>query len=180
VRMMTINLLDFDNFANQKGVILSFHGNISQNILVEIGEMLEIQLQKDDIEQKVIFSLFSVLTEQVQNILKYSENNNDALKKGTAVMGFSEEKNKYFVASGNYINDKDKTRIFKKLEEINALSKDELKKLYRDLRKSGRDKHSKGAGLGFIEMARIGSEPLEYLIQKTEDNKNFFQISVYI
>jgi len=39
---------------------------------------------------------------------------------------------------------------------------------------------SKGAGLGLIEMARKGSEPIEYSFLSIDDNFSFFTISVVV
>ena len=49
----------------------------------------------------------------------------------------------YYIHSQNIIALKDKEKIEPKLEEILTLDQEQLKKKYRELRRSGRDKHGK-------------------------------------
>ena len=65
------------------------------------------------------------------------------------------------------------------METIQPLNQDELKTLYRELRKSGKGKHEKGAGIGFIEIARRSSS-IEYEFSKIDENNHYFALKVII
>ena len=62
------------------------------------------------------------------------------------------------------------------------MDKDELKKYYKKQRREeAKEENSKGAGLGFIEMARRASSPIEYdILPAAEQGKYFFVVNVVI
>jgi len=60
------------------------------------------------------------------------------------------------------------------------MDKDELKIYYKERRRADREGDSKGAGIGFIEMARKSSQPLEFSFQKIDDKHSFFTIKITI
>ena len=59
------------------------------------------------------------------------------------------------------------------------MDKHEQRKYLRKKLRSAVDKHNRGAGVGFIEMAKRSSEKLEYKFEEL-DGKLFFHILVYI
>jgi hypothetical protein len=129
--------------------------------------------------------VFAIFTEQMQNVMSYSfdnisKSNNKYESLGISVMGFSREKNKYFVGSGNFIRIEDREKLLAKLNKINSLQKEDLKNYYKELRRNGKGLHNRGAGLGFLEMAKRASEPLDFKIIETESKELFFQLFVYI
>ena len=60
----------------------------------------------------------------------------------------------YYVFGQNIVDDTDREKIEPKIKTILSSSKDEIKKMYRDARKSGKDTHTKGGGIGFYEIAK--------------------------
>jgi hypothetical protein len=74
--------------------------------------------------------------------------------------------------SRNLINASDRNRIEQRLNQVEGLDKEALRLLYRELRKSGRDKHQGGAGIGFIEIARR-SDHLAHSFDNHDDNFYF-------
>ena len=180
-----MNLLDLRNLYKKEGVLYSFNGVISQELVTSIGEKIEEVLLLEGTEIKVVHSLFAILTEQMQNMMSYA---NDRVEKrdnifegsGLMVIGFDQNKDKYFVSSANMMESSNKEVLENKLDKINTLDQVQLKKYYKELRSSGREKHSRGAGLGFLEMAKKSSEPLDFKIHKVEEQKSYFEIKVYI
>jgi len=85
-----------------------------------------------------------------------------------------------YILTKNYINIENEDSLKNKLDKINSLDKIELKQYHKELRKSGRDKHNRGAGLGLLEMAKKSSEKLKYNFIKVNKNKLLFEITTYI
>ncbi len=52
------------------------------------------------------------------------------------------------------MSEKDKEKIEETLSQISGLDRDGIKKKYRELRRSGKFTHDKGAGIGFYEIAK--------------------------
>ncbi|PAJ73990.1 hypothetical protein CJF42_13120, partial [Pseudoalteromonas sp. NBT06-2] len=85
----------------------------------------------------------------------------------------------FYIDSQNLISDKDKEVIETTLSEIQKLDKTDIKKKYRELRRSGRNKHGKGAGIGFYEIAKRCSS-LNYKFTKTETDLYLFYFEANI
>jgi hypothetical protein len=121
----------------------------------------------------------------MQNILNYSaeklenkEVTEDELRIGAVVIGHDE--NGYFILCGNKVYNSDIAGIKDKIDEIRDRNKDELKALYKERRRMEPVPGSKGAGLGFIEMARKSSEPINYSFTPIDNDFSFFTIRVVV
>ena len=60
------------------------------------------------------------------------------------------------------------------------MSKDELKALYKEQLRAEPEVGSKGAGLGFTEIARRASKPLEFDFIDLDNNRAFFALKATI
>jgi len=63
----------------------------------------------------------------------------------------------YEIIATNIISIDDKEKIEPILNEIMSADKKEIKKRYKELRKSGKNSHEKGGGIGFYEIAKASS-----------------------
>jgi len=180
-----MNLFELHDLLESEGVIFSFSGTITQEIVCSLAETVEQELSSSGEKSKMVSKIFAILTEQMQNVMSYAK---DKIKKGENIfesaglvlVGFDEKKQKYFVASANKMEAGDKETLLSKLEKINSLDETGLKAYYKELRRSGNEKHGRGAGLGFLEMAKKASEPIQYSLQEMNDETCLFEIKVYI
>ncbi len=172
-----IGLFKLRNELIENGIIFSFSGTLSQNIISSIAETFEEKMQKSNIKFSLIQNIFSVFIEQIQNILSYSNHLNDF---SIIAIGFNKHLNKYYVLSGNMIGLDKKDKIKDRIEKVNSMDKKELRTHYKELRKSGKDTHKRGAGLGFVEMAKKSTEPIEFMFEDFDDKFTFFTLKVII
>jgi len=179
-----MNVSNMRSVMSNEGVLFSFSGMISQSLvsfMVETGrEQFEYKIE----DSKIIHKMFIVAIEQLQNIMSYSRDKditdaNKYVSPGLFLIGYDSFKEKYYINSSNEICDDDKEIVSKKIDFINSLERTELKKYLRDKLRSAEDKHQRGAGVGFIEMAKRSSEKLEYNFE-TVDGKLYFHILTYI
>ncbi len=180
-----MDLFEFKKLLDAEGVIFSLSGTISQSILINVGEMLEKELEESGTRRNIIHNIFAVMTEQMQNVMSYSIDSRKTPdhfleSSGLFVTGYSREKEKYFVSSCNRMRPESSPMITERIDRINGMDKKQLKAYYREVRRSGRDRHDRGAGLGFIEMAKRSSEPIDYRISEISSEEAFFQITVYV
>jgi hypothetical protein len=96
---------------------------------------------------------------------------------GQVVVG-REKDGRFFVACGNRILTDDSRGLADHLGLLQAMTKDELKAYYRERRKRQGAGTLKGAGLGFVEMARKASRPLDYDIVPVDASTSFFSMKV--
>lgn len=181
-----VEMLDLKELLNKKGVIFSFSGTVSQSVLTNIAGAIEEELvSMDKMDNKTIRSILVIFVELMQNIMCYSKEKTEQMGSlyeslGIALIGYSKSKNKYYVGSANFISPDQESVLREKIDSLSLLDHQEVKELYKELRRSGRDKHQRGAGLGFLEMAKKSSEPFDYKITPISNDESFFEILIYV
>jgi two-component sensor histidine kinase len=145
--------------------------------------------QKLEVEQtniKTAKSLFSIFVELVQNVIRYSsemeqledEHRRIDLRYGVITVG--READGYFVSCGNMIQSEDVPRLSEGLTTIASLDSAGLKSLYKQKLKEPAPEHSKGAGVGFIEIARQAQDGFEFDFETVDDSHSFFAVRAMV
>jgi hypothetical protein len=171
---MNDDVQSFYHQLQEKGIIFSFSGPISQSLLEGIGHT----------NTNIIQKVFSIFVELMQNIINYSaqriptEEVEEEISYGVLIVG--KEQEHFYIISGNYIHEEQEDILQKKLSTIRSMDSQELKQFYKQQRRQQADDASKGAGLGFIEMARKASQPIEFEIARIENGYSFFVVKAVI
>lgn len=177
-------LFDLTNTLKRENLLLTFCGPFSQGIIEEIGTALQGYLSVGQNPPSHNSSVFSVFIEQTQNIRNYFRSHridefvDPKQGYGIVVIGYSD--GHFSISSGNLVNDVDLPDLTERIQRINALSKEELSKLYKQILRDKRTSETGGAGLGFIEMARRASKPLQFAAKTVETGHSFFTLHVVI
>lgn len=182
---MLTNLYHFKNELDKQGIFLGFTGPISQELLVEIGDTLKNKIKLEETtSSSTKTKVFSMLIEQAQNIIHYSaekvqpDHSPSTLSSGIIVVGYNNSH--YYVLCGNRVNNDNVEQLRDKLTFLQNMNKEELKRYYREQRKQNAPSNSKGAGLGFIELARKSVKPIEFHFQSIDEQFSFFSLKTYI
>lgn len=180
-----MNMITFKEILDKEGVLFSFSGTISQSVLSSIAETINKELHSSGISYALTQNIFAVFTEQMQNIMSYSHERicmggNAFESPGICVVGYDQSMEHYYVCSANIISPSGENPLRKKLDKIIPMDKKELRAYYKELRRSGKETHGRGAGLGFLEMAKKSSLPMQYTITPLDNHRSFFEIKVYI
>lgn len=181
---MELNLFDLQKTLQKYGILISFAGRFSQEVIEELGDAVKKYLETESISQNDTYNVFSVFIEQTQNIKNYSAikincpRGDKIANSGIVTIGKSEIG--HFVSSGNLMESEDATVLMSKLGTINSLDKVGLKKLYKEQLKKEIPLDCQGAGLGLIDMARKASQPIEHSLVKLDNEFYFFTLKVYI
>jgi len=183
--MLMDQTLELKNNFDSNGILLAFSGSISQPVLSGFAKGMELKLANLGVDTKIVRNIFEVLIEMMQNVLNYSYDSRDVghntfESSGIIVVGFSQNINKYFVMSGNRIAKGKDEILMTKIDYLNTLDAEALKNLYRERRRTRQDVHSRGAGLGLIDLARKSTEKLEYQFVELDNESLFFSLKVII
>ncbi|MGM0787809.1 MAG: SiaB family protein kinase [Thermodesulfobacteriota bacterium] len=168
----------------KEGVIFSFSGPVSQSLLEGIGATLRQKMSLEETSTGVIQKVFSIFVELMQNVINYSAERGSAgaeepdLSFGVLIIG--RRGDHFYIQCGNYITDSQKGPLREQLTRLQSMDKDELKKYYKEQRRKEAAEGSKGAGLGFIEMARRATYPIEFDILQNGNGKDFFVVNILI
>ena len=74
----------------------------------------------------------------------------------------------------------DVERLSEKLAALRKLDKGELKSLYRKTLRAPVDEDSKGAGIGFIDIARRSSRIIDFDFVTLDETYAFFCLKAYV
>jgi hypothetical protein len=183
---MALNLYDFYRNLTTEGIMFCFSGPTSQSVVEGIGQTLRKKMELEEAGTSTTSKVFAVFVEQMQNIINYSSekvsrefDGHGELRFGILVVTC--EQGHYAVRCGNYVTKDTAEKLQEMLRELQGKSKDDLKSLYKELRrKSEIGGASKGAGLGLIEMARKASRPLDFEIVQVDEQNSFFSITAVV
>jgi|LGOV01.1.fsa_nt_gb hypothetical protein len=169
---------ELEDILQKDGIVfLSYGGFLTQSLIVSMTDALEKEAVNTDMSMKISGNIFTIFIEIAQNIMNYTKTKKTSEMltnpDGLIMIGTNNENSGYYVIGRNIIEHKDKLKIEKRLQALEGLNKEELRKLYRENRKSGKDKHSKGAGIGFIEIARRCDE-IEYKFTEHKDESKYY------
>jgi len=179
---MKTHLYNIKNQMSENEIFLCFSGPLTHDILMSLGETLKYKIKNDEKKIKLYNNVFSIFVEQVENIIRYSDEKLSENEKmaSNGIIAIGKNNKNYFIISGNHIINNKIDSILNKLNIINDMSKDELKVYYKEKRRFNTCEESKGAGIGLIEIARKSSKKIEYDIKKLDDNYSFFTIKAVI
>ena len=189
--MLASQLMDTRAMLHRHGVIFAYSGYVTEPVLSGVGEALKQKLTIDDADTKTLRSVFAVFVEQMQNIIRYSaEKAQPALPPASdaaalreiryGILTIGKENGEYVVCAGNLVARSDVGRLRAQLIKIRDMSKDELKALYKEQLRAEPEEGSKGAGLGFMEIARRASKPIEFDFADIDSTYAFFALKASI
>lgn len=175
----------FRGELQEQGIIFCYSGYMTEEVLTGIGDAIKKKLRLENTEKAVSRTIFSVFVEQVQNVIRYSAERveddriDDATELRYGVLTVGLKNDSYFVSCGNKIINSDVERLDNALGHIKNLDKDGLKDLYKKTLKGETPKGSKGAGVGFIDIARR-AEDFDYDFMKIDDEFSYFCLMAYV
>ncbi len=177
--MTEFDLFDFYQKVKDMNILLQFKGAVSQEILIEIGEMINHHCKQYPTE---IQKSFSVFVELSQNIMNYSAEKEviNGKEIGVGLLVFTEDENSYKIYSGNQILNNNISNITNKIDIINQSDCSTLKEMYKKQGKEPRNNKAKGAGLGLIFIARQSKSQIGYTINKINKDISFLELNVKI
>ena len=178
-----MDISEVRNLVKQDGIVfLSYGGFLSQGLISAMTEALEKETENNDISVGIANNIFTIFIELSQNMMNYSKDKiefSEELKAEGLIIVCKDEKNDYRIDSQNIINKADRDKIEATILDINSLDRDGVKKRYRELRKSGKNTHGKGGGIGFYEIAKR-CEKIECEFTKINEDKLYFHFTSYI
>jgi len=181
---MDKKIINVQNMLVDNQVLICFSGRFSQGIIEELGEAIKKHMENEDTPKNDIFNVFSIFIEQTQNIKNYSAAKTNSsiyeVVNNSSIVCIGKTDGGYFIWSGNKIGNSDIEPLRAKLDLVSGLTKDELKKLYREQIKKNIEPDSLGAGIGLIDIARKATLPVEYSFDTIDDCVSFYQIKVTV
>ncbi len=127
--------------------------------------------------------LLTLMIEILENVLKYSDHfevfvmdHPDYQPEFELIL----DDDGFVLTSRNPVRNKDIKNISRQIDKINTADEDTLKKIYRDTITNGIFTEKGGAGLGFIEMAKITANSIAYSFKTVDKGFSYFEVTLHI
>ena len=177
-----LNTYEYFKKMESENIILSFKGSVTAELLTSILLITETKLKKIDDKPIVKKKVFNILVECLQNVYHHFDEPNSENGSGqSAILMIGKEVDNYFILTGNHILAEKVDDLKRRLEQINSLSKAEIKQLYREVLLDNSEFTEKGgAGLGLIDIMRKSGQKIGFDFHLVDDKYSFFSLRVKI
>jgi len=190
----------FRTELEKRGIVFSYSGILTEDILTSIGGALRQKMTLDRTDPKIARGVFSSFVEQVQNVIRYSaetqeipaaeaseakplsttdasteekDNEENLLRYGLVAIGRLPN-GRHFVSCSNMVAASQADGIRASLERLHGLDRKALTTLMKEQLKEGPPDGSKGAGVGFITMAREALGGFDFDFYPIPDSDNVY------
>jgi hypothetical protein len=167
----------------QSETIISYQGLMSFEIIGHLLNSLKDETESRSITISHYKKILSVMIEALENVFKYNdnyENETSLFPEHFPKFRLVKENGSFSLFTGNPILNKDIEKLKTHLETINSLDREGLRQLFRITLTNGKFSEKGGAGLGFIEMAKISGEKLNYSFVPINDKYSYYQCVIHI
>jgi len=182
------DMLKYHKMLRENKITLIYSGPLWAEGISGVASTLKKRMEFDELPLEASQAVFSVFVEQMNNMLMYSTEREQfeapgdlhpEAPKGTFILGTAGKA--YFIQTGNMMRNDVVETVRKKIDHLNTLDKQQLRKYYREqMMHEPENPDSKGAGLGLIEIARRISSKIEYTFTPFDDGFTFFTMYVTI
>jgi len=169
-------------------LIASHEGVITSDNISDFLMKVEDSLSKASENPKKIKKVYNILVEALQNLFHHQATPPGGFMSSIGMHGESysfctvvkEGESSYKMTTGNFVSVATAKSLKERIEQLNSLSHDELKNLYKIVLDNNEFTEKGGGGLGFIEMARKSGNKFGYdFVQYNKDYK-FFVLEVLV
>ena len=177
-----LDLLGLYETMHDNNIMLSFKGEVTFDLVNSVLKIIEDRLNRTEEDLKTKKKVYNVLVECLQNLCHHIEESatEESYNNKTAILMIYLNDTTYNVLTGNYISNKNVEHLKSWLDQINSVSKEELRELYKKILNNEQFSEKGGGGLGFIDIARKSGQKLNYNFNPVNDKISFFSFQINI
>lgn len=178
---ISIDYLALYEKMRENNIMLTFKGEVTVDLVNSVLKIIEDRLDRIEEDRKTRKKVYNVLVECLQNLCNHIETTDFEVKgydSKTALLIIETDMHGYSVVTGNYVPTDKVDGLKARIDEINSVSKEELRELYKKILNNGQYSEKGGGGLGFIDIARKSGQKLKYSFQKVNEEIQFFSLQI--
>lgn len=160
------------------GIFLEYHGLIDYQTIDSLLLKLKGEKEFKDLKTLIRKRTYSLFVECIENICRHTAIRRSDDIKLQPYISVSNEETKIVISAGNPAAAESGSKLKQRLDNINKLDFQELRKLHETRINSERVKEATGAGLGFICMAFKSGNKLVYSLHPLIPGYLYFEIEV--
>lgn len=181
---MGFDLVNWYNEKRRGEVILEYAGSIFSDVITNTLAEFESKVSALEDLKRVRKKVYNVLVECLQNLFHHVDvppvdaEIDEKDKYGAIVL--SKDGTFYRISTGNFVKKEKISSIKDRIDQVNSLSDDEIKLVYREILNNSEFSDKGGGGLGMLDIVRKTGNKLEYNFFQVDDDYIFFALDVYI
>jgi hypothetical protein len=157
-----------------------FNHNITKKILILADK--NVAKVTDESQSTLQKRIYYIMVEGLQNITHHQEEiaNDRNFDKYPGLFAIQKSGERYFITTGNIVANDKVDELKGRLDVINSLDKENLKRYHREILTCGTISDKGGAGLGLIEMSRKSGSKLHYKFEGLDDEFTYFYLQTQL
>ena len=183
--MVKNDIYELYQTMERENILLSFKGVVTSELLTSVLAIMETKMDYMEESPKTKKKVFNVLVECLQNLYHHIESEDaqrqmEIIEAKSALFMIAKKDNRFVIQTGNYIDRESGNELKRRLDLINGMEKEELKKYYQEVLADGNMSDKGTAGLGMIDIARKSGNKLDYQFLPISDTNSFFCLNIKI
>lgn len=177
-----MDIFDVYKQMERNDILLAFKGEVTSDLLSSVFQIMETKMDNLNENPKLKRKVYHILVEILQNLYHHLDeiSADDGDRNKSAIFTIGKKDDDYFIVTGNFIINENIIGFKKRLDEVNSLSKEELKEFYKKTLNNGQMSKKGGGGLGMIDIARKTGEKLDYNFLEIDNKVSFFTLNIKI
>ena len=170
----------YENLKNDKSkdIIVHFVGDLNTGYTNAISAKLEQLIENKVADKQARKRFYTVYIEAIQNIRIHGcADENERVPSGVTIYTDGDKLCGIFF---NIILKSESPKLLKRYDDINNLSRDDLKKVYLEQMMNGKMSKKGGAGLGIITIVLRSQNPSPVRIFPTDSDYDIFESRIFI
>jgi hypothetical protein len=164
----------------QNRINYGYRGTFSREVSDGLIEFAQGIFNQTDLDKKLKKRVVFILVECVQNITRHQELPEEASRENDGIFLIQSLDEMYNISQGNMIRNEHLDALKEKLDMVNSMDQEELKKQYKGILAEAAISEKGGAGLGLIEIARRSGNKIRYTFKPVDDTYSFFYMDTLI
>lgn len=181
---MGFNLNDWYKKKRHGDVVLEYIGSITADVISEALNEIEESLNLKNERFKIRKRVYNVFVECLQNLYHHVDLPPKSApveqKENFGIIILSKDETFYRISTGNFVKKEKISYIKDRIDQVNSLTDEEVRMLYRDILSNEEFSEKGGGGLGMLDIVRKTGNKLEYFFDEFDKEYIFFSLDVYI
>lgn len=157
-------------YMNDKGVVISYLGDFNHAVVNSLLASVKKVVQTSELDFQNKKRFYAVAAECLDNVNRYNYQLEGANGITKTFFNICDTKECFIIQTGNYIHEEQMSPLTEKLEKVNSLDREALKKFYHE---KLAESPASGGGLGIIDISLRTGCKISYEFKPVLDNVFF-------
>lgn len=176
-----LDVFEFYRAMERHEVLLAFKGDITQDMLHSILNIMEDKLSRLNEPTRVRKRVVHILVECMQNLYHHSDlPDGPCLHIPSSLLMVAKCEDTYCIVTGNFVANNSVKALEKRLQAVNDMEPEELKSYYKSLLNNDQMSKKGGGGLGIVDIAKKTTDKLDYFFVPYDAENSFFSLLVKV